>query len=145
MKKFFLTIMAALVLMTSVFGKEEVTSEVLKAFNEKFIGAKEVTWTSSNNHYKATFTYYGTHMVAWYETNGSFISVTRSMSSTELPLYLRNSIKTNYSGYWISDVVEESNKQGFTYYITLENADQKLVLISKKGNNWQIHQKHDKA
>ena len=140
-----LALVAVLTTITSVFANEEVKSEVLKAFNEKFVGAKEVTWASTNNYYKATFTYYGTHMVAWYETNGKFISVTRSMSSTELPLYLRNRIKTNYSGYWISDVVEESNKQGFTYYITLENADQKIVLVSKKGSSWELYHTHDKS
>jgi hypothetical protein len=84
-------------------------------------------------------------MIAWYETTGRFISVTRSMSSTELPLYLRYRLKTSYTNYWISDVVEESNKNGFTYYITLENANKKIVLISKKGSNWEIFQKHEKA
>ncbi len=67
------------------------------------------------------------------------------MSSTELPLYLRNSIKVNYTNYWITDVVEESNKHGFTYYITLENADYKIILVSKKGSNWEVSEKHEKS
>jgi len=145
MKKIVLALVAALVIVTSVFANEEVKSEVLQAFNAKFPGAKEVNWTSGNNYYKATFIFYGTYMVAWYEMNGKFISVTRNMSSTELSLYLRNSIKINYSNYWITDVVEESNKNGFTYYITLENADQKIILVSKQGSNWELYEKHEKA
>jgi len=145
MKKIVLTLVAALVIVTSVFATEEVKSEVLQAFNAKFPGAKEVNWTSGNNYYKATFIFYGTYMVAWYEMNGKFISVTRNMSSTELPLYLRNSIKINYTDYWITDVVEESNKNGFTYYITLENADYKIILVSRKGSNWEVDEKHEKA
>ena len=145
MKKIVLTLVAALVIVTSVFATEEVKSEVLQAFNAKFPGAKEVNWTSGNNYYKATFIFYGTHMVAWYEMSGKFISVTRNMSSTELPLYLRNSIKINYTDYWITDVVEESNKNGFTYYITLENADYKIILVSRKGSNWEVDEKHEKA
>src|SRR4030095_6976564 len=145
MKKIVLTLVSALVIVTSVFATEEVKSEVLQAFNAKFPGAREVSWTSGSNYYKATFIFYGTQMVAWYEMNGKFISVTRNMISTELPLYLRNSIKINYTNYWITDVVEESNKNGFTYYITLENADQKIILVSKKGSNWELYEKHEKA
>jgi len=146
MKKIVLTLVAALTIIASGFAMEEVKEEVLQAFNAKFPGAKEVSWTTGgSNYYKASFLFYGTHMVAWYETNGKFISVTRNMSSTELPLYLRNSIKVNYGNYWITDVVEESNKNGFTYYITLENADYKITLVSKKGSNWEVYEKHEKV
>ena len=145
MKKIVLTLVTALIIVTSVFATKEVTSEVLEAFNAKFPGAKEVSWASGSNYYKAAFIFYGTHMVACYDMNGKFISVTRNMSSTELPLYLRNSIKNNYTNYWITDVVEESNKNGFTYYITLENADYKIILVSKKGSNWELYEKHEKA
>jgi hypothetical protein len=144
MKKIALTLVTVLIVVTSVLATEEVKSEVLEAFNAKFPGAKEVSWSSGRNYYKATFIFYGTHMVAWYEMSGKFISVTRNMSSTELPLYLRNSIKINYTDYWITDVVEESNKNGFTYYITLENADYKIVLVSKKGSDWELDEKHEK-
>ncbi len=145
MKKIVLTLVAALVILNSLFATVEVRAEVLNAVNAKFPGAKEVRWSSKSNYYKATFIFYGTHMVALYETNGKFISVTRNMSSTELPLYLRNSIKVNYTNYWITDVVEESNKHGFTYYITLENADYKIILVSKKGSNWEVSEKHEKS
>jgi len=66
------------------------------------------------------------------------------MSSTELPLYLRSSLKNNYTNYWITDLVEESNKNGFTFYITLENADYKIILVSKKGSDWELDEKHEK-
>ena len=144
MKKIVLTLVTALIVVTSVFATEEVTSEVLEAFNAKFPGAKEVSWSSGRNYYKATFIFSGTQMVAWYEMSGKLISVTRNMSSTELPLYLRNSIKNNYTNYWITDLVEESNKNGFTFYITLENADYKIILVSKKGSDWELDEKHEK-
>ena len=144
MKKIVLTLVTALIIVTSVFATKEVTSEVLGAFNAKFPGAKEVSWSSGRNYYKATFIFSGTQMVAWYEMSGKLISVTRNMSSTELPLYLRNSIKNNYTNYWITDLVEESNKNGFTFYITLENADYKIVLVSKKGSDWELDEKHEK-
>jgi len=75
MKKIVITLVAAFVTVTSVFANEEVKSEVLQAFNAKFPGAKEVSWTNVSKHYKATFIFYGTHMVAWYEMNGKFINM----------------------------------------------------------------------
>ena len=144
MKKIALTLVTVLIVVTSVLATEEVKSEVLQAFNAKFPGAKEVSWSSGRNYYKATFIFSGTQMVAWYEMSGKLISVTRNMSSTELPLYLRNSIKNNYTNYWITDLVEESNKNGFTFYITLENADYKIILVSKKGSDWELDEKHEK-
>lgn len=144
MKKIALTLVTVLIVVTSVLATEEVKSEVLEAFNAKFPGAKEVSWSSGRNYYKATFIFSGTQMVAWYEMSGKLISVTRNMSSTELPLYLRSSLKNNYTNYWITDLVEESNKNGFTFYITLENADYKIILVSKKGSDWELDEKHEK-
>lgn len=146
MKKIIITVAIIVNLTVSAFANEEkVKPEVLHAFNSQFSNAQHVTWVADNNHYKAAFNYYGTWMFAWYTTAGKFIGVTRNISSTELPLYLRNSLKTKYAGYWITDLVEESNKGGFSYYVTLENASQKIVLKSKNGSDWESYHKNNKA
>lgn len=146
MKKIIITVAIIVNLTISAFATEEkVKPEVLHAFNSKFSNAQHVTWVSGDNYYKAAFSYYDTWMFAWYTTDGKFIGVTRNISSTELPLYLRNSLKTKYTGYWITDLVEESNKGGFSYYITLENASEKIVLKSKNGSDWEAYHKHNKA
>jgi len=145
MKKIMITLMLASAVMTNVFGSEDkVSPQVLQAFNSKFQKAHTITWTAAGNYYQASFNYSGNWMYARYTKDGKFISVTRNVNSAELPFYLQNSIKNRHAGYWISDVVEESNKSGFTYYITLENADQKIVLKSKSGSDWVLNQKSDK-
>ena len=145
MKKILTTLVLAIAVVTSALANnEKVKQEVLDAFNSKFSKAQHVTWETGYTYYKAAFNYYGNWMTAWYTTSGKFISVTRNMSSTELPLYLRNSLKNNYSGYWITDVVEESNKNGFSYYITLEDADNKFVLKSRSGGDWTLYSKQQK-
>jgi hypothetical protein len=145
MKKIMITITLAIAVMTSVFASEDkVSPETLQAFNSKFQKAHSITWTASGNYYKASFNYSGNWMYAWYTKDGKFISVTRNVSSTELPFYLRNSLKNKYAGYWIMDVIEESNKYGFSYYIKLEDADKQIVLKSKSGSDWVINQKSDK-
>jgi hypothetical protein len=58
---------------------------------------------------------------------------------------LQTNLKNNYSNYWISDLYEVAKPENTSYYITLENADQKIVLKSTGGSNWTIHKKSNKA
>lgn len=146
MKKILLVITLIFTVAASAFANEEkIKPEVLDAFKNKFSNAQDVTWVIGNNYFKASFNYYGSQMFAYYTPTGKLMGVTRYMSSTELPLYLRNTLKEKYTNYWISNVVEESNKNGFSYYITLENADTKIVLKSKSGNDWTTYSKQQKS
>lgn len=145
MKKIMITLMLASAVMTNVFASgDKVSPETLQAFNSKFEKAHSITWTAEADYYKASFNYSGNWMYAWYTKDGKFISVTRNINSAELPFYLRNSLKSKYAGYWITDVIEESNKHGFSWYIKLENADTQIVLKSKSGSDWALNQKSDK-
>ena len=145
MKKILLAITILFIVAANAFAMEDkIKPEVLDAFKNKFSNAQDVTWVAGNNYFKASFNYYGSQMFAYYTITGKLMGVTRHLSSTELPLYLRNTLKEKYTNYWISNVVEESNKNGFCYYITIENADTKIVLKSKFGNDWIIYSKQQK-
>jgi hypothetical protein len=146
MKKIVITMVLIVKLAADVFAAEEkIKPEVLDAFNSRFSGARDITWIASANYYKASFNYYGSQMFAYYTTTGKLKGVTRNIRSTELPLYLRNTLQKKYANYWISNLVEESNTRGFSYYITVENADQKIVLKSAYGNDWEAYHKYNKA
>lgn len=58
--------------------------------------------------------------------------------STELPVALQSSIKTTYSGYWITELTEEGKDKHAKYMLTLENADQILHLRAGKGDEWEV-------
>lgn len=125
--------------------KPGVDPKVENDFNTKFSYAQEVSWTTGNNFYKAAFNCEGTWLHAWYNTKGEYLGLTRNISSAQLPFLLQSSLKKNYAQYWISSLVEETGSKGFNYYITLENADQKIVLRSKNGSNWEAYQKQNKS
>ena len=61
------------------------------------------------------------------------VAVTRNLSTTQLPVVLQTELKKEYSEYWISDVFELSNEQGVQYYVTVENADSKILLRSSNS------------
>ena len=145
MKKIILTLAVALSTMCSFAGEVKVSSRVLDAFNSEFASAKEVTWTATNSYYKATFLFNDQHVFAFYSTEGELMGSTRYISSLDLPIGLQAGLKKGYSNYWISDLFEVSNSEGTGYYITLENADSKVVLKSTGGESWKTFQKKTKA
>ena len=145
MKKIIMTLAIALGTLSSfAAGEETVSSRVLTAFESDFVGAKEVSWTTSRDYYKAAFVFNGQHVSAFYNISGELMAMTRFISSLDLPLNLQTSLKKDYSNYWISDLFEVSNSEGTSYYITLENADSKVVLKSGSGENWNTYRKHTK-
>jgi Protein of unknown function (DUF2874). len=144
MKKMIMTLAIAVSTLTAFAGEETVTPQVLNAFKNEFSTAKEVAWTVSSGYYKAAFTYNDKHVFAYYSTEGELLALTRYLSPDDLPLALLNTLKKNYSEYWISDLFEVAKNDGTNYYVTLEDADTKIVLKAS-GNTWVTHQKTKKA
>jgi hypothetical protein len=146
MKK--ITILIAMVLtLTTTWaftGEKSVDQATLDAFKVEFAGATDATWYADNNYYKVTFTLNDQRLFAFYGTDGEFIAVTRYISSVQLPLFLQNSLRKFYRNTWVSDLYEVSAKSGTSYYVTLENADQKIILKSVNGRDWSVYQKDKK-
>lgn len=126
-------------------GEEKVAPEVLDAFNNEFSTAKEVEWTIGSDYYMATFTYNEAHVFAYYNADGRLLGLTRYISPDVLSMNLQASLKKNYSDFWISDLFEVAKNGGTAYYITLENADKKIVLESAGGKDWELFKKVRKA
>jgi hypothetical protein len=139
----------ASVLKTSVTtltnGGEEVNARVLHAFNNEFNAAKDIKWTVAQHYYLASFVYNDQHVAAYYSPEGELMGLTRYISPADLPLTLQSDLKKNYRDHWISDLFEVSNSEGTTYYITLEDAETKLVLKASNGKNWSGYKKVKKS
>ncbi len=144
MKKIIITLAIAFSSIAALAGEENVNSAVLNAFNKEFAGVKDVQWTNTENYYKASFEFNGHNVNAFYQHDGELIAMARNISSLELPISLQSSLRNSYKGYWISDLFEISNNDGTTYYITLENADSKLVLNSNGVGKWSSFKKAQK-
>jgi hypothetical protein len=139
-----LTVLFSLVSFSSFANEVKVNSKVLESFNSYFKNATEVDWTVSQNFYKADFSLNGQYVAAYYDEAGQLVAITRNISSTQLPISLQANLKKGHEGFWISDLFEVANEQGTSYYVTLENADTKLVLKSS-GSSWTGFQKQRKS
>jgi hypothetical protein len=146
MKRFLitLTVLFSLISMSSFASDSKVDSRVLKSFETSFKNATEVDWTVTNNFYKAKFSLNGQYVAAYFDASGNMMAITRNISSTQLPISLQTNLKNNYEGLWISDLFEVANEEGTTYYVTVENADTKLILKSS-GSDWATYQKERKS
>jgi hypothetical protein len=145
MKKLILTLAIAVSTFAAFAGEENVTAVVLKSFNQEFAGAENVSWTTGRNSYKASFVMNGQHVVAYYSFEGEMLGMTRNISSLDLPMSLQAGLKKDYKGYWISDLFEVSNQEGTTYYITLEKADETLILEAGNFSKWSVYQRASKS
>jgi hypothetical protein len=120
-----------------------VSQAAIKSFESSFKTATEVVWTINNDVYKADFNLNGQYISAFYDGDGKMIALTRNINSFQLPIGLQTSLKKKYENFWISDLFEVSNDQGTAYYLTLENADSKVVLKST-GYGWHVYKKQCK-
>lgn len=139
-----LTVIASFFSKTSLANDEVVSPAVLKSFQSSFVNAKEVDWSLYQTLYKARFALDGQYINAYYNSDGSLVAMTRNISSSQLPIALQTTIKNEYTAFWISDLFEIANEEGTSYYITLENADTKLVLKSTNNAAWSKFQKKQK-
>lgn len=141
-------ILIAVALLAGTFTKSfandgAVEPTVLKSFKTTFASATQVDWSMAKELYKAVFFLNGQHISAYYNADGTMEAVTRSITVNSLPVILQNALKNNHKGQWVTDLFEVTNDEGVRYYVTLEDADIKLVLKSS-ATEWSTFQKQRK-
>ena len=72
------------------------------------------------------------------------MGLTRLMATSELPMMLQTSIKKNYTDMWVTDLFELANAEGTTYYLTVEDADNIMIVKSSGGSDWITFKKTKK-
>ncbi len=140
-----LTLAIAVSTFSAFASDENVNQKVLNAFKKEFNTAREVEWATGSNYYKATFVYNEKHVFAYYNENGELLGLTRYLSPVDLPMNLQKNLKNDFKEYWISDLFEIAKNDGTAYFLTLENADTKIVLKSTDSSNWSVYNKVKKA
>lgn len=126
-------------------GEENVNQKVLDAFKNEFNTIREVEWSAGADYYRAAFVYNEKYVFAYYSTEGDLLGITRYISPVDLPMSLQIGLKKKYSNYWISDLFEVAKSETTSYYITVEDADTKIVLKSTGGSDWSVFKTVKKA
>ena len=126
---------------TTAFAKDGENSAAQQSFNTTFTNAAEVKWTVSEGLHKVSFSLNGQYAAAFYNEEGELIATTRNFTSLQLPITLQASLKKDHAGFWITDLFEVTTQASTEYYVTLENAEQKVILKASPNSTWSKHQK----
>ena len=121
-------------------NREMVAPAVVASFQKTFGNASEVSWSSSRDFYKVQFLLNNQYITAFYAEDGEMLALTKNISSTQLPILLDANLRMHYEGYWISELIECSTSDDVAYYVTLENANEKIILKSY-SSNWSVQKK----
>lgn len=130
-------------LTTGAFAKDDdgVNKEITSSFSKDFVTATNVSWSKQKDFTKVTFTMNSQVMFAYYNESGELIAAARNILSEQLPINLLNSLKKDYGNYWISELFEMDKDGIASYYVTLENADESLILKSGSSSGWSTYKK----
>ena len=134
-------VLGSMLLINTAFANtnDNVNEKVAAAFKHEFVQAKEVSWQKTDNFFRATFKLNEDVLIAFFSVEGELLGVTRNLLSTELPINLQTSLKRDYTDYWITDLFEYAKKESSGYYVTVENADQRITLQSTDGRTWTTY------
>ena len=147
MKKTIFALALSLVLGTASFANndESINQRAAESFRKEFAQAKDVSWQKAGDMVRATFTLNERVLFAYYNTSGDLMAITRNITSDQLPIALQATLRKNYGGYWVSDLFEMVSGGQTSYYITVENADHKVVLKSEDFGSWATYSKEKKS
>src|SRR5699024_6071900 len=105
---------------------------VKKSFNREFtsVTGTEVTWSwvEEKDVYKATFTFSGRKLNAYFTADGSFVGTSRYISKEQMPVIVLQQLEKKYKGYYIRTVIEYASKDQTSYYISLESEKNGLMI-----------------
>lgn len=145
MKKMMLALVVLISSLAVHAEERNVNDKVLNAFKTEFTTASQVEWSTGPDYYKASFVFNDKHVYAFYNSEGRLLGLTRNITTSELPLKLQTELKKIYETYWITDLFEAAREEGTAYYLTLEDADTRLVLKASADNSWTVYEKSKKS
>jgi len=145
MKKMILALALVFTVSGAFADDVAVTKQVLQSFRSNFSDATDISWSVGNTYYKAAFTLNDQKVFAFFDLDGRYLGLSRYISSLQLPVNLHSSLRKQIGQKWITDLFEVANDEGTTYYVTVENADTKFVLMSTTAGGWHMYKKSEKV
>lgn len=123
----------------------EINERILKAFNETFLNAKEITWHENRDNYQANFKIGEIHMRAMYAEDGTLIKTIRYYGESVLPAHIVAKLKKKYAGKEIFAITETFANDEMNYDISLKDDDNWYMVKSDAYGNLSQRTKFKRA
>ncbi len=122
-----------------------VSEKVLKAFNETFTAAQDVTWHEYESYSQANFRKDDVQVRAQYDADGKLLKTIRYYSEKQLLPNIVSKLKQKYSGKVISGVTETSSDEDVNFVISLKDDKNWYIVKSDVYGNLQQIEKYKRA
>lgn len=99
----------------------EISEKVIKAFNETFTEAKNVSWQELDNSCQADFKVSEMRVKATYDNEGNLLSTTKYYDEKSLPSNILAKLKSKYAGKQITGVTEVVTDSDIAYHIVMKD------------------------
>ena len=142
MKKFFAVIaILGSAFTTSMYAQGNTPTAVLTSFQQSFDKAENSSWSTVKGLYRVDFTIDDQKVAAFFNPAGELVATSREVSLQQIPLALKYDLKKNFDGYEVTNLFEVDNKEGVTYYASINNEKSQLSLESTSSGDWISHKK----
>jgi hypothetical protein len=146
MKKKIISLFTVAILLTSTtFANDSVDPllQIQKRFSSMFTNTAEVSWTTISDYYQVKFLQAGQHLTAYYNASGEFVSLSRNLSTSMLPLILQEKLQNKLLNSWVTNSFELYRENGTEYFVTVENANEKTIYRSE-NTDWSTYKRSQK-
>jgi hypothetical protein len=99
----------------------EISEKVIKAFNETFTEAEEVSWRELEDCYQANFKVSEIRVKATYDTDGNLLRTIKCYQEKNLPSNILAKLKIKHAGKKITGVTEIVTDNDISYHIVLRD------------------------
>ncbi|MCW3075262.1 MAG: hypothetical protein JWP69_2331 [Flaviaesturariibacter sp.] len=139
-----LSLLASSIFSNAAHINTTISPSALTSFEASFTKAKEIAWQDMGTMYKVNFLLDGISATAFYQPDGKLIGFTKKLSTLSLPSSLKKALQKELKNKWITDLVVLTNEEGTSYFVNLEDADNKMVLKSVNNKKWAFYSKETK-
>ncbi|HEY2721066.1 MAG TPA: hypothetical protein VGI82_05045 [Chitinophagaceae bacterium] len=128
---------ATILFATATLANENIDPSlpVQNEFHHLFSQPTEVKWEVVSDFYKVSFVQSGQHLTAFFNPAGNIEAISRNISTVSLPLILQGRLQDKLASSWITDCFEMYGKNGTEYYVTIANANGKVLYVSN-SDDW---------
>jgi len=130
---------------TAAPSPNTISEKVLKAFNETFTSAQDVTWHEYDQYAQANFRQDDVQVRAQYDAEGKLLKTIRYYSEKQLLPNIVSKIKQRYAGKVINGVTETSSDEDVSFVISLKDDKNWYIVKSDVYGNLQQVEKYKRA
>lgn len=120
----------------------EVPETVRNTFMKDHKNATDIEWERDMDNYKVEFDIGRKEYQVWYSTAGDVIKKEQEITEADLPEAVREAIKREYPGYYVSDVEMTWHNNATTYKMEIEKGQEEWkVVFDAMGKT--LHKRRD--